>query len=297
MKKTVTKLSLAFALVLGVTTPYTIHDYQANADTKYAYNEPMKTGQGATPYDFGAETDISGYFEAENEASQMTQPLTIDRITPRKANIALIGNKVPNTNQYSYGTSTAIGKHTLLTGAHVVDKHNARKSYDKADLKQLFVQPQRQGTNAPHTLKASQVDMIQGGDIALVHTKEDLSQYMQIRKLASESKIKHMKQGESLTLNHYSKKAKGQAFVNDPHGTMYQSHGQFVMRGSNIHPVTYLRIYSGKGASGGALLNKDGEITGIISAKYTRPEAERAHLHAGFNLTDEPRRNMKGKIN
>lgn len=297
MNRTVTKLSLALALTLGIATPYTTHEHQAHAQTQYGYNKPMTISENGMLYDFGAETSESGYFEAEKKASKMTQTLTIDRITPKKANIALIGNKVPNTNQYAYGSSTAIGKHTLLTASHVVDKPNAKQNYDKADLKQIFIQPQRNGTTASHTLKATKIDMIRGGDVALVHTKEDLSQYMQIRKLAPESKIKNMKQGDPLTLNHYSKRANGQQFINDPHGTMYQSKGQFVMRGHNIHPVTYLRIYSGKGASGGALLNKDNEVTGIISAKYTRPQAEQAHLHAGFNLTDEPRRNIKDKIN
>ena len=35
-------------------------------------------------------------------------------------------------------TGTAIGKHTLITNVHVVQKHTILKPYDTQNLKQLF---------------------------------------------------------------------------------------------------------------------------------------------------------------
>lgn len=296
MKHTVAKITLSCAMVLGMTTPM-MSNHQAHAETMQ-YDLPMKTGKQAPLYDFGANTSTSGLFKAMDGAIDLKnqgKPLKVWREIPKKAQIALIGNISDDGKTYGYGTSTAIGKHTLLTSAHNVQKPNPTKSYQTNKLSKLFVQPQRNGNSAPHTLKVTKVDMIRGGDVALVHTKEDLSKYMKIRPLASESKIKKMKKGVSLELNHYSKHTRGY-YENDPAGSMYQSHGQFVMRGSNIHPVTYIRMRAGIGASGGALLNKNGEVTGVIVAKYTSEKAIKGHLNAGFNLTDDIRKNMKGKV-
>lgn len=281
MKQTLTKITMSCVLLLGVTTPV------ASTQVTHASTTSL--------YDFGAKTKEMGYDDALKKASLMKQPLTAWREKPSNANIAMVRRQIGNTNNYSYGTGTAIGKHTILTAAHVVEKEGATKNYQTAPLQKMNVHPQRNGISHPYVYKIKSVDMIKGGDVALVHTKEDLSKVMKVRHLASETSIQKMKTGTPLELNHYSKHAKS-IYEKDPEGTIYQSHGQYVMRGLGKGSVSYIRMLSGHGASGGALLNSKGDVTGIVVAGYHSSVAEKAHLKAAYNMTGDIRRQVNQKV-
>lgn len=67
------------------------------------------------------------------------------------------------------------------------------------------------------------VQMLQYGDVSLVYTYEDISKYMKIRKIASESSIKAMKTNTPIHMYHYGKPTG--KYKNDPAGTMYHSKG------------------------------------------------------------------------
>ena len=51
----------------------------------------------------------------------------------------------------------------------------------------------QEGSKIVRTLEVFGVQMLQYGDVSLVYTYEDISKYMKIRKIASESSIKAMK--------------------------------------------------------------------------------------------------------
>lgn len=55
------------------------------------------------------------------------------------------------------------------------------------------------------TLEVFGVQMLQYGDVSLVYTYEDISKYMKIRKIASESSIKAMKANTPIHMYHYGK--------------------------------------------------------------------------------------------
>ena len=63
--------------------------------------------------------------------------------------------------------------------------------------------------------------MMQFGDVALLYTKEDISKYMKIRKIAPEKSITNIKANTPIHMYHYGLPTG--KFKNDPMGTMYHS--------------------------------------------------------------------------
>ena len=72
------------------------------------------------------------------------------------------------------------------------------------------------------TLEVFGVQMLQYGDVSLVYTYEDISKYMKIRKIASESSIKAMKANTPIHMYHYGKPTGKYKMIA---GTMYHSKG------------------------------------------------------------------------
>ncbi|MFY0486576.1 trypsin-like serine peptidase, partial [Staphylococcus haemolyticus] len=75
--------------------------------------------------------------------------------------------------QDSMGTGTVIGAQTFVTNGHVI--------YDKygkaAAPKYIKFQFNRNGKSIPYTFHANEVIKVQQYDIAIVHTKENMSKY------------------------------------------------------------------------------------------------------------------------
>lgn len=254
------------------------------------YNEPMTYTPKQSLYDFGATTNLSGYNDNLKLANKLPTSTLSTRELTSKPNIAVVGNMKDDSNIFTYGTGTAIGKHTLITNAHVVQKHTILKPYDTQNLKQLFVQPQRIKNSIPYTYKVDRVDMIKGTDVALVHTKEDLSKVMRIYRLENESVIKNIKDASmQVRMTSYSYHPIG--FETAEVMTPLQSHGYYLNNGRSIHPVNYLKINGSTGGSGAALINSNNRIVGVYAASYGTP-----YYKAGYSLTGDSRKQIEQKI-
>src|SRR5699024_12872942 len=104
----------------------------------------------------------------------------------KKANISSVYNRNASNTPLTYGTGTAIGKHTILTANHVINNPVAHKPMSPSSIQFLRVNLLQEGSSYTRSLKVVGAKIMQFGDVALLYTKEDISKYMKIRKIASE---------------------------------------------------------------------------------------------------------------
>mgnify|MGYP002715549197 FL=1 len=91
--------------------------------------------------------------------------------------------------QDSMGTGTVIGAHTFVTNAHVIDDQYGRA----AAPKYIKFQMNRDGSRMPYVFQATEVIKVPQYDIAVVHTKQNMSKYVKPVKIATDSEIKQLK--------------------------------------------------------------------------------------------------------
>lgn len=276
MKKSIITLTLASALLFTATP-------QANAGGFYNY---------------GTESETSGYNDALQLLTKTSNhDLYVKRHLGESGVVANYNYDKPNI--YSVGTTSAIGKHTLITASHVVQKQNPTKDHDSQTPDKLRVQIKRNGdlSTVKHTVKVKDVVPIKNTDMAIIHTYEDVSQYMRIQKIASESRIKNMKFKEPIYYHHYSN-MKIDPYKNDPMGTSYLSIGRFIKNGNDIeHPYMYYTGYSSGGSSGGAIMNNRHELVGINVKSYSlNTMAKEKNMKLGYTLLGQPRKDILKEI-
>lgn len=292
------KILASTLLVSSIFMGYFNSSVQANTDDSSnigsLYDVPMKSYSGYSLYEFGAMTHKSGYTENIQLAQSISNRAT--SIYPVKnPKIAMIGNLSDDGKTFSYGTGTAIGYHTLITNAHVVQKSSILKPYDTQYLSQLFVEPKRTPDDTPAHLKVTKVDMIEGSDLALVHTKENLKSYLPIYELESEQKIKDVKNGNMrIKMQSYSYHPTDK-YKDSPRFTAFESNGFYLNNGNNIHPVNYLKIAGSGGGSGAALIDMQNKVVGVFAASYNSSVAKDSHFKGGYSLTGETRKQVESK--
>ena len=94
---------------------------------KNYYNKPPKRWPSNVPggdnvRDFGQTTKESGIDDALKIMKKSgNKGVTIEHTKAKDANIATVFNWNPTAKQLTYGTGTAIGRHTILTANHVVN--------------------------------------------------------------------------------------------------------------------------------------------------------------------------------
>mgnify|MGYP001940257699 CR=1 FL=1 len=276
MKKSIISLTLASALLFTATP-------QANAGGFYNY---------------GTESETSGYNDALQLLTKTSNyDLYVKRHLGESGVVANYNYDKPNV--YSVGTTSAIGKHTLITASHVVQKQNPTKDHDSQTPDKLRVQIKRNGDSSTikHTVKVKDVVPIKNTDMAIIHTYEDVSQYMRIQKIASESSIKNMKFKEPIYYHHYSN-MKIDPYKNDRMGTSYLSIGRFIKNGNDIeHPYMYYTGYSSGGSSGASVMNSRHEIIGINVKSYSlNTMAKEKNMKLGYTLLGQPRKDILKEI-
>lgn len=94
----------------------------------------------------------------------------------------------------SMGTGFMVDKHTFLTNGHVVDNAYGRTSKAKSIKFDL----NRDGKRKAKRFDVTKIDKVPYADVAIVHTKQDMSKYAKPLKLASDWRINHLKQGQTL---------------------------------------------------------------------------------------------------
>ncbi|MGJ0146930.1 trypsin-like serine protease [Staphylococcus hominis] len=264
------------------------------------YNLPMRYSGINTPsgttYDFGATSRASGVFDAIRYSKEVgNSMLSIEE--QKGANITFVSADDNKNNKTNKGTASAIGKHTLITNEHVVDEFNADSPHTPLPIEDITIQPKRYKTEIAEKLEVTSVTPIKQGDVALIHTKEDLTQYMDIVPLANENDIKHMKSNDSIHMYHYSNLLKSDYPPRDLlktyiMATPYVSKGAYIMRSRNTHPIIYFKMIASKGGSGSLILNDKGQAIGIYSNTLNSPIASKFNTKIGFALTDDLRKEI-----
>ena len=137
--------------------------------------------------------------------------------------------------------------------------------------------------------------MLKSGDAALIYVDEDLSKYMQISDIADEDSISNMKEKDDVTASGYpAGKTHNSAVRNGygDYGTPYDSHGKFIMNGTNIHPVFYYKSYAEPGMSGSPVMNKDNKLIGIHAGILDKNNGNDGDTSYGFTITKELRKDI-----
>lgn len=267
---------------------------------KNYYNKPPKRWPSNVPggdnvRDFGQTTKESGIDDALKIMKKSgNKGVTIEHTKAKDANIATVFNWNPTAKQLTYGTGTAIGRHTILTANHVVNDQRAHKPLTPAQPENMRINLLQEGSKVVRSLQVFGVQMLQYGDVALVYTYEDISKYMKIRKIASESTIKSMKANTPIHMYHYG--TPYGKYKNDPAGTMYHSKGKYSMTARNVNPIGYYQMMAEPGSSGGAVLNSKNEIIGVHAFRVDAGDYKKYHLNTMAEIRDKLRKEIIDNI-
>lgn len=289
-------------------TPKPVESRVDNVETEMIkrYTQPMKYNlNGGSRYDFGAGNSLSGINDAIKLANGISnKDIPIRQIQKNeKSNVVGIGGYTndSHTRNYTYGSGVAIGKHTIVTAAHVVDDEGAsKKPFTSKPVSQLEVQPNRNGSSIPTRLPVDNVRMIKEGDVAVIHTKEDLSKYVPISPLASESSIKNLKPKDTLYANHYGrmendKYKDGNVYSQEPI-TAYRSQVKFLGHATSIHPVGYTKGYLTGGSSGSGYMNEKNQVVGVHSFSFASDETLKNHMGGGYMFINDLYKQIQDQV-
>lgn len=267
---------------------------------KNYYNKPPKRWPSNVPggdnvRDFGQTTKESGIYDALKIMKKSgNKGVTIEHTKAKDANIATVFNWNPTAKQLTYGTGTAIGRHTILTANHVVNDQRAHKPLTPAQPENMRINLLQEGSKVVRSLQVFGVQMLQYGDVALVYTYEDISKYMKIRKIASESTIKSMKANTPIHMYHYG--TPYGKYKNDPADTMYHSKGKYSMTARNVNPIGYYQMMAEPGSSGGAVLNSKNEIIGVHAFRVDAGDYKKYHLNTMAEIRGKLRKEIIDNI-
>lgn len=268
------------------------------------YNKPMQfkqfnmdTGLDGYFYDYGQATKTSGY-DASNYLARLMTNKRLSIGQTDKPDGVLIRNVEPLYDAYRQGSGVVIGKHTIATSQHVVDKMESDTAYNVALPKNIKIDISRNGDILKKSITAKDVESLKYGEVALIHTKEDLSQYTNVQKLESEKAIKQMKYNMPISMNHYSNmtvdnnapsKIKNNYYPFKP----YTSNGYFLMRGHNVHPVMYFKSYANVGGSGSAIKNQNNRVIGLFYGSASDEVGAKSNMKVGFMFINDLRKEIK----
>lgn len=256
---------------------------------------PSNVPGGDNVRDFGQTTKESGIDDALKIMKKSgNKGVTIEHAKAKDANIATVYNWNPKAKQLTYGTGTAIGKHTILTANHVVNDQSAHKPLTPSQPQNMRINILQEGSKIVRTLEVFGVQMLQYGDVSLVYTYEDISKYMKIRKIASESSIKAMKANTPIHMYHYGKPTG--KYKNDPAGTMYHSKGKYTMPARNVNPIGYYQMMAEPGSSGGAVLNSKNEVIGVHAFRLNSGDYKKYNLNTMAEIRGKLRKEIIDNI-
>ena len=278
------------------TTTKTTH----SQSQKNYYNKPPKRWPSNVPggdnvRDFGQTTKESGLDDALKIMKKYgNKGVSIEPTKAKDANIGMVFNWNPTAKQLTYGTGTAIGRHTILTANHVVNDQRAHKPLTPSQPQNMRISLLQEGSKVGRSLEVFGVQMLQYGDVALVYTYEDISKYMKIRKIASETTIKSMKANTPIHMYHYG--TPSGKYKNDPAGTMYHSKGKYSMTARNVNPIGYYQMMAEPGSSGGAVLNSKNEIVGVHAFRVDSGEYKTYHLNTMAEIRGKLRKEIIDNI-
>lgn len=260
------------------------------------YNQAPKAWSSKIPgsdnvRDFGQATKASGIDDAlKIMKASGNKGVSISHTKAKAANIATVFNWNPTAKMLTYGTGTAIGKHTILTANHVINNQQAHKPMTPSKVQNLRVNILQEGSKITRTLNVIGVKMMKYGDVALLYTKEDISKYMKIRKIAPEKSINNIKANTPIHMYHYGLPTG--KYKKDPMGTMYYSKGKYSLMARNVNPIGYYQMMAEPGSSGGAVLNSKNEVIGVHAFRIDSGDYKKYHLNTMAELRSKLRKEI-----
>lgn len=297
-KATITKSKPATPSVktaVKTTKPTTQTTTKKNYYNQAPKRWPSNVPGGDNVRDFGQTTKESGIDDALKIMKKSgNKGVTIEHAKAKDANIATVYNWNPTAKQLTYGTGTAIGKHTILTANHVVNDQRAHKPLTPSQPQNMRINILQEGSKVVRTLEVFGVQMLQYGDVSLVYTYEDISKYMKVRKIASESSIQSMKANTPIHMYHYGKPTG--KYKNDPAGTMYHSKGKYTMTARNVNPIGYYQMMAEPGSSGGAVLNSKNEVIGVHAFRLNSGDYKKYNLNTMAEIRGKLRKEIIDNI-
>ncbi|HHU6751523.1 TPA: trypsin-like serine peptidase [Staphylococcus pseudintermedius] len=238
-------------------------------------------------FSFGAKADSyvkrtvnersAGIMEAQDLVQKISnQDLLfhrIDRIDPKISGIGILSN----VKNKVYGTAFVVDDHTILTNNHVVEKGFGtinKALYDPENPENLKFTPSRDGHYIPYTFSIKDIKMITGVDVAIVHTNEKLTNYVQPLKIANEDHIKTMNYRDKIvTYGYPAKEYLNNLFSHDLRYKMYQSEGFYLLKANSEDPQFYSKMIIRMGNSGSSIFSANDEVIGINSGGMNNTNA------------------------
>lgn len=156
----------------------------------------------------------------------------------------------------SMGTGTVIGPYTLITNAHVIDDAKGAA----ANPKYITFDLNRDGKAKTYTFHATKVVKVPQADVALVYTKEKLTNYTQALPLASNTQINNLIYNRNL----YSV---GYPWQNGDNTKSYWSKLKFIQKSSNGTELQTIDKFRA-GASGSVMVDGNYRIYGLRTYGY-----------------------------
>lgn len=122
------------------------------------------------------------------------------------------------------------------------------------------------------------------------YKNEDISKYMQIRKIAPEKSITNIKSNTPIHLYHYGLPTG--KYKKDPMGTMYHLKGKYSVMARNVNPMGYYQMMAEPGSSGGSILNSKNEILGVHTFRIDSGDYKKYHLNTMAELRGKLRQEV-----
>lgn len=163
------------------------------------------------------------------------------------------------------GTGFVINKHTILTNAHVIDDEKGRAT----QAKYLTFMMNRDGSQVDYRLSIKDVKKIPYADLAVLHTKVNLAQYVQPLNLATDDQILSLRKGTPLYSVGYPYHG------TDDFTTRYWNQAMFLSLSSNRTELM-LKDKFRAGASGSPLVDRNFNVYGV-----------RTYSHKLFGVNDD----------
>ena len=279
------------------------------SDSKKEYNKEPKMDDEVGVYNYGAGDPDSGVNKAskiEQEIDDKDVSINKKNVKAEKSGIAMVMSPLKgDKNTYYAGSAFAVDKHTLLTNDHVAIDQAKKGDFKSVNAEDMIITPNRDSSEeyVPAELKAKDIKLLKSGDVAVIHTKEDLSKYMKINKIASEDKIKDEKEKGNITLSGYPGSRDHKDVYGDdygPKGTPFDMRSKFIMHATSIHPVMYYKGYFEKGMSGSPIYNDEDEVIGIhagtLDTSANGPKETKADLGYGFSITKDVKKDLDKEL-
>ncbi|UTH15975.1 trypsin-like serine peptidase [Macrococcus epidermidis] len=182
-------------------------------------------------------------------------------IPNRYTKYAAIG-RIANKNGWAgpeyetMGSGFVIDDHTILTNAHVIDDEHGKATAPKY----LTFEMNRNEADIPHKFAVTKVVKVPYADVALVHTKVKLTDYVKPMKLATDNQIARLKQGQVLF-------SVGYPFDGKIYEKRYFNRALFIMRTANQTEFVMKDKFRA-GASGSPLFDSKMRVYGLRTYGY-----------------------------